>query len=204
MNENQTRTAKKNRRTNPFLFAVQLGFFAGLIWGGLRWFVYVYHFTAVTPALLVEPFYKHSYLETTQGQLLGWIAFILFSIAASLLYTIFFKKVPGPWLGIGYGALWWAVLYVWVGPMMYLVPPVHKTTWNTIYTEVCIMVLWGLFIGYTVAMEFTDERLREPGEKESMQAKQQESKAATQEHEGETGEGQGDTHLAEAEQQPST
>ena len=40
--------------------------------------------------------------------------------------------------------------------------PGEEAPWDTNISEVCIFILWGLFIGYTTAQEFTDEKLREP------------------------------------------
>ncbi|MFW5433078.1 YqhR family membrane protein [Paenibacillus apiarius] len=167
MNQQQARQIRRQKRTNPLKFALQLGFFAGLIWGGLHWLSYLFQFTIVVPGFLVEPFYKHDYLTTIKGQAAGLFFFILFSIAAAILYTLFLRKIPGPWAGMAYGLAWWIVLFIAIGPSIGLVPPVWKTTWNTIWTESCIMLLWGLFIGYTVATEFNDERLREPDEAKS-------------------------------------
>ncbi|MCG7406287.1 YqhR family membrane protein [Paenibacillus sp. ACRRX] len=168
MNEQQYRQqhhdkGSSGRKTNPFWFAMQLGMFAGLIWGGLRWMAYAFHFTIVVPGFLIEPFYNHSYLVTARGGAAGYVVFIGFSMLASVIYTMFMKKIPGPWAGIVYGIVWWVILFVAVGPMIKMMPPVTKTTWNSIYTDFCLFLLWGLFIGYTVAMEFNDERLREPG-----------------------------------------
>ncbi|MBN3522343.1 YqhR family membrane protein [Paenibacillus apiarius] len=167
MNQQQARQIRRQKRTNPLKFALQLGFFSGLIWGGLHWLSYLFQFTIVVPGFLVEPFYKHDYLTTIKGQAAGLFFFILFSIAAAILYTLFLRKIPGPWAGMAYGLAWWIVLFIAIGPSIGLVPPVWKTTWNTIWTESCIMLLWGLFIGYTVATEFNDERLREPDEAKS-------------------------------------
>ncbi|MBR2570091.1 MAG: hypothetical protein IKE34_13010 [Paenibacillus sp.] len=167
MKEFQYRREQNNKdtqqqRTNPFLFAVRLGFFAGLIWGCMRWMSYALSFTKVVPGFLVEPFYSHKYLLTWKGGVVGLVSFILFSIVASLIYTFLFKKYTGPWGGMIYGFVWWLILFVAFGPMIGLMPQVTKTTWNTIWTDSCLFILWGLFIGYTVAMEFNDERLREP------------------------------------------
>jgi len=171
MNERQARAERKKNPTDPLSFSVQIGFFAGMIWGGIRWLAYTFHFTSVIPGMIAEPFYPHKYLITTQGQLVGWGAFILFSIAASILYTLFLRKVPGPYPGILYGIVWWVLLYVAPGPMLGLVHPVWRTTWNTIWTESCIMLVWGLFIGYTVATEFNNEQEREPDEAERLKMK---------------------------------
>ncbi|WP_440110562.1 YqhR family membrane protein [Paenibacillus sp. QZ-Y1] len=148
--------------TNPFSFAVELGFFAGFIWGGLHWLFYLLHFTIVPLGFLAEPFFKHDFIYTAAGHLTGWLFFILFSVLASLIYTFAFRKWKGPIPGMGYGIVWWIIIFVVVGPKLDMVKPLNALTWDSIITEFCFFLLWGLFIGYTVAMEYTDERKREP------------------------------------------
>lgn len=162
MDNRQVHFCRKEKRTDPLSFAMQLGFFAGLIWGGVRWVAYTFHFTSVIPSFIIQPFFKHGNLATVSGQFIGWGAFILFSIAASILYMFLLRKIPGPYAGLLYGFIWWILLFVVLGPQLGLMVPVWKTTWNTIGTELCILLIWGLFIGYTVAIEFNDEREREP------------------------------------------
>ncbi|MFD0619441.1 YqhR family membrane protein [Paenibacillus sp. GCM10027629] len=157
--EEQTRSTL----TDPLRFAIQIGFFAGLIWGGIRWVFYIFQFTTITPGYLAEPFYKHSYLMTMRGQMVGWVYFILLSILATMIYTLCLRKLKGPWPGIGYGIVWWVILYGFIGPMMHMMPMLTKLSRTTILTEFCLFLIWGLFIGYTVAVEYTDERGREPG-----------------------------------------
>jgi uncharacterized membrane protein YagU involved in acid resistance len=148
--------------TKPFPFAVELGFFAGFIWGGLHWLFYLLHFTIVPLGFLAEPFFKHNFIYTAAGHLTGWLFFIVFSVLTSLIYTFTLKKWKGPLPGMGYGILWWLIIFVLVGPKLDMVKPLNRLTWDSIITEFCFFLLWGLFIGYTVAMEFTDERKREP------------------------------------------
>lgn len=152
----------KSTLTNPLLFALQLGFFAGFIWGGLRWIFYIFRFTSVLPGFMAEPFYKTSFLQTTPGHWIGWLYYILFSMMAAIIYTFLFRKLKGPWPGVLYGVFWWGILFGLVGPMYRMTPLLNKSSWNTNTTEFCVFLLWGLFIGYTVAMEYTDERGREP------------------------------------------
>jgi hypothetical protein len=83
-------------------FALYIGFFAGLIWGGVKLLAFGMKFTAVPPGFLIEPFYKMSFLATWRGMLLGWGAFIVFSMAAALLFIGFVHKVHGPWMGLVY------------------------------------------------------------------------------------------------------
>ncbi|MEK6990645.1 YqhR family membrane protein [Paenibacillus sp. FSL K6-1566] len=160
MTEGQFR--QENKVTNPFLYALELGYYAGLIWGAVRWIFYTLKFTRVVPGFLMEPFFKHEFLVTAAGQIAGWLSFIAFSVIASLIYVFLFRKLKGPWPGIIYGVIWWIVLYIALNPWLRFTPPVKKLTWDTNISEFCIFILWGLFIGYTAAQEFTDERMREP------------------------------------------
>jgi hypothetical protein len=164
MNQHQQR---KNTYTNVFTFALELGFFAGLIWGTMHWIFYIFKFTKVIPAYLAEPFFKHEFLKSGAGHLIGLLTFIAFSIAASLIYATLFRKMKGPWPGVIYGMLWWFIVFVAVGPFLQIVKSLSGLSVTTLISEFCLYLLWGLFIGYTINMEFTDERIREPKKVES-------------------------------------
>lgn len=157
-NRNQT----EPHHTNRWKFILSLGFFAGLIWGAVKIVFYYLGFTKVIPGFLAEPFYTHKFLNSWNGHLVGWFYFIVFSLLASVLYMIFFSKVKGPWLGIGYGLFWWSFLYLFFGPLNGMMKRIDKLDWNSIISDICLFLLWGIFIGYTVSMEFTDESQREP------------------------------------------
>lgn len=162
----QQENQKRSTLTNPVLYSIQIGFFAGLIWGGFRWIFFVFQLTTVLPGYMAEPFYKHSFLLSNYGHLVGWGYFTLFSILATMLYTFALRKLKGPWPGIIYGVAWWAIIYGGIGPALFMIKPLTKMGWPSLTTEFCVFILWGLFIGYSVAMEYTDERGREPGDVE--------------------------------------
>ncbi|WDH81339.1 YqhR family membrane protein [Paenibacillus urinalis] len=147
--------------TNKFVFALEIGFFAGLIWGGIQWIFYYFNFTVVPIGFLAEPFFKHAYIYKIQGHFIGWLFFIVFSLIASIIYTYLFRKLKGPIPGLIYGIAWWVILFVWIGPWTGMMKPLNQLTWDSIFSEVCLFLLWGLFIGYSIAMEFTDERKRD-------------------------------------------
>jgi len=148
--------------SNRWLFSLNIGFFAGLIWGAVKMLEHYLHFTSLPPGFLVEHFYKRSFLNSFEGYMVGWVTFIVFSIFASLLYTAFFAKATGPWPGVAYGAVWWGLIFLLIGPITGMMNWIAYLDWNTIITEVCLFIVWGLFIGYSLALEFNDEREREP------------------------------------------
>lgn len=152
-------------RTKKMLFFLIIGFFAGVFWGGVKLIEFGLKFTELTPGMIIEPFFKHAFLVTWLGLAVGWAAFIVFSIIAAEVYGLAFCKVKGPWLGLVYGVVWWIVIYWIIGPWVEWVQKPRLLNWNTIISDFCLFLLWGLFIGYSIAMEFTDEETREPQKK---------------------------------------
>ncbi|GIP51982.1 MULTISPECIES: YqhR family membrane protein [Paenibacillus] len=153
---------KRKKGTNLLRFSLQIGIFAGLIWGAVQGLFYYLKFTTVLPGYLVEPFFKHQFLQTQRGYYVGWLFFVLFSVIATLIYTLAFRKLKGPLPGMIYGIVWWAVIFLLLGPMLKMTSPIRELSFNTVFSEFCLFLLWGLFIGYTAAEEYTNERAREP------------------------------------------
>ncbi|MFD0586786.1 YqhR family membrane protein [Paenibacillus sp. GCM10027627] len=156
------RGKQKEKNTNPWLFLLEIGFFAGLFFGVLRWVCYEMNFTLVLPGFLADNFFRNAFLQTGWGIVIGIGVYTVYSIAMAFLYKLALGKFRGPWPGILYGLVWWVIIFAVVGPLLGISPWMNKLGWNSIITELCISTLWGLFIGYSIAFEFTDELSREP------------------------------------------
>jgi hypothetical protein len=149
-------------KTNPWIFALVIGFWAGVIWGLLRMFQVYFQFTKVPVYFLIKPWGTRTFLRSYYGTLSGLLTFIVLSIIAAFVYTLVFRKMKGPWIGLGYGAIWWLVLFVWIGPWTGMTLAIGRQDWTSVITDFCLFLVWGLFIGYSISFEFTDERQREP------------------------------------------
>ncbi|MDF2834960.1 MAG: hypothetical protein K0Q63_600 [Paenibacillus sp.] len=160
--QRSNRNTYHDHHTNRWLYSAQIGLFAGLIWGFIRWMLYNMKFTTEIPAFLMEPFFKHDFLVSYWGVLIGIAGFTIFSVIAALLYVLLLGKLRGPWPGVFYGLIWWALMFLAIGPLLGLTGKVNAAGWNTFFSELCIFTLWGVFIGYSIAFEFTDEASREP------------------------------------------
>lgn len=148
----------KRKHPNKLLYGCYIGLFAGMIWGGLKLVYFGFKFTKVVPGFLVEPFFKHDFLATWPGMWIGWGAFTVFSILAAWIYLPLVNRLNGPWPGIAYGLIWWALLYLVIGPLTEMVPVITRLDLHSVVTELSIFVLWGLFIGYSCGFEYTDEQ----------------------------------------------
>ncbi|SDO09702.1 Conserved membrane protein YqhR [Paenibacillus sp. yr247] len=149
-------------KTNRWLFVLYIGFFAGFIWGAFKIVEQYLKFTKIVIGFLVEPFFKHDFLLTWQGTLIGWGFFTLFSIVAAFIYMVFMWKLQGPWWGLGYGAFWWAAIYLFIGPLAGMTYWINNLDVDTIISDFCLFLLWGMFIGYSISIEYTNIRTRQP------------------------------------------
>lgn len=152
----------ENAKTSPAAYILKIGFFAGLIWGFVRWAAVAMNFTRVPAAFLADPWVRRSALASPYWQIAGFALFILMSIAAAFLYFAFLKPLRGPVPGLVFGFVWWAVLFLGIGPIIGAVPALNKIGSNSLITDLCIFLVWGLFIGYSIAYEYHDESEREP------------------------------------------
>jgi len=147
--------------TNPWRFALSAGLFAGFFWGAVRLAAYLLKFTNAVGGFWLEPFARHPVLQRWPGQMLGWLLFVLFSVLAAELYVWLFRT-RAAWFGMGYGLFWWAVLFLLAGPLAGMMPPWKGMGTDTLVTEACILILWGLTIGYSITFEFNEMTAREP------------------------------------------
>jgi len=152
----EARSRRREGGTNSWAHAASTGFWAGVIWGLIHWLCELLKFTSVHAGYWIEPFFRRDYLVSPIGHLPGIGSFILFSVAAALLYRAVLIRFRGPWAGIAYGTAWWAVIFAAIGPLAGMTEPLVRIGWNTIWTEWSIHMLWGLFIGYSIAFEFHD------------------------------------------------
>jgi len=152
---------QRRHRTNPWAFSANVGFFAGLIWGLVKMFFYAFEFTKVEPAFFAKTWYVEGYLITREGYIVSLFWIVVGSIAAALIYAALFRKVKGPWLGVAYGLAWWAALYLWLGPATGTTELIWDMDANSFWTDLCVFVLWGVFIGFSISFEFTDEQSRD-------------------------------------------
>lgn len=151
--------------THPLLYSLKIGFFAGLIWGLVRWLATGLNFTNVHQAFLLDPFVQRKVLAGFFWQAGGLLMFIAMSMIAAVVYAALFLRLRGPWPGFFFGGGWWALTYAWLGPLVGAVPPLKQIGWNSMVTDLCLYLIWGLFIGYSIAFEFHDESKREPSPK---------------------------------------
>ncbi|WP_236634724.1 YqhR family membrane protein [Alteribacter lacisalsi] len=140
-----------------------IGFFGGVFWSALAYVAYVFSFTRVGPSMILLPWALPDWKNGWLGQLIGILAIGIISIGVAFIYRIVFVKINKMWPGAVFGFVLWAIVFGAFNPMFPGVDPLTRMDVNTLITTLCLYVLYGAFIGYSVAYEY-DERLRAEGE----------------------------------------
>ncbi|MBO1579065.1 YqhR family membrane protein [Bacillus sp. XF8] len=140
---------------------VQIGLFGGFFWGSIWYFLHIFSFTEVGPNYLLLPFALGNWKEGVWGNVLGVVCVGLLSVLVAFLYKALFKRFEGVLPGILYGLFWWTILFFGLGSIAPVIKNALHLPKETIVTTICIFILYGVFITYSVSFEANNVNLGE-------------------------------------------
>lgn len=149
--DNQSLNKKKLR------MGVSVGLASGIIWGTIALAAYYLQFTDIGPSIYAKPLLNPDYVLKWKGHLIGLLFYIFFSIIVSLIYAFSLSRFNSPWIGIFYGAALWGLVFILLNPLLDLTKNFTELGVNTITVMLCLYILAGLFIGYSLSIEFNND-----------------------------------------------
>ncbi|WP_028783183.1 YqhR family membrane protein [Thalassobacillus devorans] len=151
---------EQNQREKPASIvnkSLLTGFVGGMIWSIFGAISYYFSFTEVSPAsFVIRSFWQTSWSSAFLGEVLGVTGVSMVSILGALVYYLVLKKTNGLMPGILYGLAIWGVLFYLLNPIFTAVPALPDLTSDTIVTTICLFVLYGTFVGYSISYEYHD------------------------------------------------
>lgn len=119
------------------------------IWGAIIWSLFGYltfwlNLSDYSPSHFGKRILNPDYLFHWQGILITLLLIIFCSIILSFFYTIFFAHLFTPWIGAAMGVALWYIFVGW-----------RDVSYTTLASTFSLFVLYGIFIGYSLSMEFT-------------------------------------------------
>lgn len=145
--------------------AVFTGFIGGVLWSTVGVISSLLNLIDISPRAFVVRPWLHSLAWTDhwQGDLLAILIIGLVSIIVAFLYWLMFRKISSMWVGVIYGVVLWALifnLYVrWIGSL----PLLNELSVHTIVGTICLYILYGLFIGFSISYDYDDTTLASRG-----------------------------------------
>ncbi|MFD2925941.1 YqhR family membrane protein [Halobacillus naozhouensis] len=132
-----------------------IGFVAGILWGGLGGVSYYFNFSQVSAATFIfRSFWQTDWTSTFLAEVLAIGIVAVLSIFMALAYYVVLKRKDGIWPGLIFGVVLFGVLFYLMNPIFQAVPEFTQLTIDSIVTAVCLFVLYGVFIGYSISYEY--------------------------------------------------
>ncbi|PAV29092.1 hypothetical protein CIL05_14050 [Virgibacillus profundi] len=156
---------EQNKRENPMTLltrALITGLIGGMFWSLFGIFMYYFNFSEVAP----KTFLLRSWLRTewTSGWLGDLVSIVLvgvLSLLTALIYYGLFKKVNSMWMGVAFGIILWGIVFYLLQPIFLTIPTLIELNKNTIVSTICLFILYGTFIGYSISYDYHDTKLKE-------------------------------------------
>lgn len=148
-------TAMKKDRIKS---ALLIGAAGGAFWSLLGYVFYFMNFSKIGPAIVVRPLFATEMADKPIAHFAGIVVFTALSIVFALLYVARFSKYYTPWIGVAGGALLFGLFYYAVNPLLRLTSqPLHQMGMNTFTTQLCLFILHGLFVGFSLSAEYSSK-----------------------------------------------
>lgn len=124
--------------------SLSIGVWGAIIWSLFGYLSYWLNLSDYSPSHFGKRILNPDYLFHWQGILITEIVIIFFSVVLSFLYAVCFGHLLTPWIGAAIGAILWYVFVGW-----------RDVALTTLTSTFSLFVLYGIFIGYSLSMEFT-------------------------------------------------
>lgn len=152
MENKNKKSNKKQFRHTKFSFSLHIGISAALIWSGLGYLCYWLNFSKLSPSHFVVRWIKEEYLFRLEGIVTSILLILALSLLFAISYAYSLSHINTPWLGAALGVILWVIMFSW-----------REMDRNTFYTTLSMLLLYGVFIGYSLSAEFSspDDRNQE-------------------------------------------
>ncbi|WP_042355083.1 YqhR family membrane protein [Bacillus rubiinfantis] len=160
----QINTKDKEKYPQPMAFPVMIfwtGLFGGVFWGTMGYLAYFLHFIDIRPNVILLPLALGNWKYGWIGTIVSIIIIGIISIGVAFIYSALLKRFNGLWFGIGYGIVLFAIVFVLLHPLFPDIKPLFELKRDTFITMMCLYMLYGLFIGYSISYEYQNKKVQE-------------------------------------------
>ncbi|WP_442594828.1 YqhR family membrane protein [Neobacillus sp. D3-1R] len=150
---NKLEQEQHEKPMSPLGLAVITGLFGGVFWSSIAYLAYLFHFTKISPNVILEPWTIGDWKEGWLGVVISILLIGILSIGVALIYYFVLRKFTRMWVSILYGILLFLLVFLILNPIFPGIPPFRDLDKDTIVTSICFYILLGVFIGYSISYE---------------------------------------------------
>lgn len=145
------------------------GFTGGILWSIIASIFYYFNFMEVSPkSLLLTSWVNADWTDKWLGNFFTIIIAGIVSVAFAFLYYLLLKKIYSLLVSILFGIAVWAIVFFVFQPLFPNVPRLTELSLNTWVTTICVFILYGTFVGYSISYNYEDwQKAKHPQSKSS-------------------------------------
>lgn len=148
--------SEKSKPGKTIRRAAVIGFFGGIIWGSVGWICQLLNFSSLPPSLLLSPLPPGPWKHPIGGNVLSIVGFGLISVLIAWLYQLILSRLKSMWSGVLFGFFLWLALFYLLAPFAPGLKTPEQMGLDSTVTTLCLFILYGLFIGYSIAFEMEE------------------------------------------------
>ncbi len=138
------------------------GFWGGILFSMAGIFMYYFNFAETAPkTFLLRSWSTAIWTEGWLGDVISVVMTALISIIIAFIYYILLRRVRSMWIGIVYGVILWGIVFYMLHPIFPHVPSLMELKQHTIVSTLCLFILYGTFIGYSISFDHHDMCIRQ-------------------------------------------
>ena len=165
--EKQKKEELKEEPMSFITLVVLTGLIGGIALSSLGYLAYIFNFTSIPPRVILEPWALGSWKKEWLGTVISILLIGALSIVAAIVYFAALRKINNMWMGIIYGLILFLLVFFVLNPLFPGIEPFRKMDLNTLVTSICLYIVYGLFVGYTISYEENENRNRFKNENEA-------------------------------------
>ncbi|MCM3738758.1 YqhR family membrane protein [Oceanobacillus luteolus] len=159
--ENDNKSAQIPSTGTLFVRALVIGLVGGFIWSALLAVSYYFNFSGISPkTYLLKPWVQEGWVDRFSGHVIAIIIASILSLVPAVIYHMIFRKIDSMWVGVGYGIVLWTIVFFLLQPIFPYTKRMLELDANTWITTLCVFILYGLFVGYSISYDYHEMQIR--------------------------------------------
>ncbi|MCT2537532.1 YqhR family membrane protein [Aquibacillus koreensis] len=151
---------EQNKQEKPVSLltkALLTGFVGGVLWSMLGALAAYFNFTSVSPAsFILRSWLQTGWSDSWLGQLISIFVIGVISVLLAIVYYGLFRKMKSIWPSAIFGVGLWFIVYFLLQPIFPNVPQMAELSMDTVVTTICLFLLYGIFVGYSISYDYLD------------------------------------------------
>lgn len=154
--QNQVQGAESTGNVN-FNKITSIGFFGGIFWSTVLLVLSFFDFTQIGPTFVMERIPLGKWANGNIKIIISILLIGIISIIIGFIYYFIGRKFTGVLPGIFYGILLWIICFIVLGKLAFDLKPIKEYSTDSIVTTICLFILYGTFIAYSISFAFQEQ-----------------------------------------------